>query len=262
MKKDAYYFPHFCNARNDSKIIKLRRVLGLEGYGIYFMLLEVLREQTDFKYPISGIEDLSYEWHTSKEKIASVISDFELFEIIDIYFFSSKLIFYLQPYIEKSDRARLAANKRWNEAKEYTKALQMHNISDANVLPEQCDSNASKVKESKGDESKEINNNIEKSKLFYDKEIEKNKDKEEIKKYRQFVEVLFGKNKVKEVYTGVLSIPIQLKYEVFCEILKESKTRNKKISSILMKMSNKEKYYEGFNSLPILIYKWLETDYK
>jgi len=147
MKKDAYYFPHFCNARNDSKIIKLRRVLGLEGYGIYFMLLEVLREQTDFKYPINGIEDLSYEWHTSKEKIASVIKDFELFEIIDIYFFSSKLVYYLQPYIEKSERARLAANKRWNETKEYAKALQKHNIEDANVIPEQCDSNASKREE-------------------------------------------------------------------------------------------------------------------
>jgi hypothetical protein len=262
MKKDAYYFPHFCNARNDSKIIKLRRVLGLEGYGIYFMLLEVLREQTDYKYPISGIEDLSYEWHTSKEKIATVINDFELFEIIDIHFFSSKLVYYLQPYIEKSERARLAANKRWNETKQYAKALQMHNIIDANVLPEQCSSNASKGEESKGEESKLNEINIEKSRIFYDKEIEKNKEGDEIKKYKQFVDILFGKNKVNEVYTGVLSIPIQLKYSVFCEILKESKKRNKKISSILMMISNKGRYYEGFNSLPILIYKWMETDYK
>lgn len=156
MKKDAYYFPHFCNARNDSKIIKLRRVLGIEGYGIYFMLLEILREQTDFKYPLAGIEDLSYEWHTSKEKIATVINDFGLFEIVDNDFFSAKLMFYLQPYIEKSERARLAAKKRWDtvNAKAYAKALQMHNISDANVLPEQC---KSECKESKVKKSKKIN---------------------------------------------------------------------------------------------------------
>lgn len=147
MKKDAFYFPHFSNARNDSKLIKLRRVLGIEGYGLYFMLLEVLREQTDFRFPISGIEDLAYEWHISKEKIASVINDFDLFIIIDIEFFSPKLIFYLQPYLEKSERARNAALTRWNNAN----ALQMH-----------CKSNASKVKESKVKESKvkKTNNRI------------------------------------------------------------------------------------------------------
>jgi len=150
MKKDAYYFPHFSNARNDSKLIKLRRVLGIEGYGLYFMLLEVLREQTDFKFPINGIEDLAYEWHISKEKIASVVKDFDLFEIIEFTFFSPKLVLYLKPYIEKSDRARAAANKRWKEIKDANAY--------ANALPMQCTSNASKVKKSKVKESKEIYN--------------------------------------------------------------------------------------------------------
>jgi hypothetical protein len=151
MKKDAYYFPHFSNARNDSKIIKVRRVLGIEGYGIYMMLLEVLREQTDFKYPINGIEDLAYEWHTSKEKIMSVINDFDLFTIEKDNFFSSKLMYYLQPYLEKSERARQAAIRRWEHAKAYANA-------DTNALPVHSDSNASKVKESKVKESKENEN--------------------------------------------------------------------------------------------------------
>ena len=147
MKKDAYYFPHFSNARNDSKIIKLRRVLGIEGYGLYFMLLEVLREQTDFKLPISGIEDLAYEWHISKEKIASVIKDFDLFDITENDFFSPKLVFYLQPYLEKSERARQAAFIRWDKVKNDANAY-------ANALPEQSTGNASKVKESKVKKSK------------------------------------------------------------------------------------------------------------
>ena len=71
IEKDAYYFPHFSNARNDPKIVRIRRVLGIEGYGIYFMLLEVLRDQSEFKYPIKNVEDLAYEWHTSKEKVLS-----------------------------------------------------------------------------------------------------------------------------------------------------------------------------------------------
>ncbi len=32
-EKDAYYFPHDCNARNDPKILALRSVFGAEGYG-------------------------------------------------------------------------------------------------------------------------------------------------------------------------------------------------------------------------------------
>jgi hypothetical protein len=143
MKKDAYYFPHFSNARNDSKLVKLRRVMGIEGYGMYFLILEVLREQTDFKLPISNLEDLAYEWHTSREKLVAVVTNFDLFTILEDKFVSIKLISYLQPYLEKSERARLAANKRWSNANAY-----------ANALPEHSKSNASKVKESKGKESK------------------------------------------------------------------------------------------------------------
>ena len=56
MKKDAYYFPHFSNARNDSKLMRIRRIFGIEGYGIYFMLLEILRDQQNFKYPLESID--------------------------------------------------------------------------------------------------------------------------------------------------------------------------------------------------------------
>lgn len=31
--KDAYFFAHDCNARNDPKILALRSVYGAEGYG-------------------------------------------------------------------------------------------------------------------------------------------------------------------------------------------------------------------------------------
>ena len=176
MKKDAYYFPHFSNARNDSKLVKLRRVMGIEGYGMYFLLLETLREQTDFKLPLKGLEDLAYDWHTSKEKLLAIVTGFELFEIVEEMFFSTKLIFYLQPYLEKSERARLAAKIRWDKVKE----MQMHNRRDANALQEQCDSNASKVKESKGEESKI--NNIESFEIFWNyfhEHINQNKTKKE-----------------------------------------------------------------------------------
>lgn len=57
--KDAYFFSHDCNARNDPKILALRSVYGPEGYGIYFMLIEIFREQPDYKLPIT-----KYIWNT------------------------------------------------------------------------------------------------------------------------------------------------------------------------------------------------------
>lgn len=141
MKKDAYYFPHFSNARNDSKILKLRRILGAEGYAVYFMLLEILREQTDWRFPLSGIPELEFEMRVSKEKIVNVIMDYDLFEVDKTNnFFSPKLIQYLQPYIEKSQKARESAKIRWNNA---------------NALPPHNERNASKGEESKVKETKE-----------------------------------------------------------------------------------------------------------
>lgn len=177
MKKDAYYFPHYSNARNDSKLLKLRRVLGVEGYGIYFMLLEILREQSDFKLPIKIVEELEYDLRVSKEKILSVITNFELFDVDSEFFFSPKLVFYLQPYIESSERARIAANKRWNKVKllsevqisDFVDVTSLNNANaDANALQMEC---KSECKESKGEESK-----VKKSKGFIKPTIEQVKE--------------------------------------------------------------------------------------
>lgn len=169
IKKDAYYFPHFSNARNDAKLIKVRRILGLEGYAIYFMLLEILREQKEFKYPISGIEDLSFDWHVSKEKILSVITQFELFQVDELNFFSSNLIYYLQPYLEKSARATEAAKIRWQNVKNQ---LIEYNNNNANAMQMQCNGNA--INKSKRNKNKVKENNplildlIEFSKSYFD----------------------------------------------------------------------------------------------
>lgn len=148
MKKDSYYFPHFYNARSDRKMLRVRRELGIEGYAIYFMLLEILREQTDFSYPLSDVDLLADEFRTSEQKITTVISSYDLFQVTeDKFFYSQKLIANLQPYLEKSERARLAARKRWDKSKKL----------DANALLEQSKSNTSqntkRGEESKGEES-------------------------------------------------------------------------------------------------------------
>ena len=143
--KDAYYFPHFSNARQDKKLRRVRKELGVEGYGIYFMILETLRDQENFSYTINDIDLLADDFGTSEQKIRTVIANYDLFAFSEDgkMFTSERFIQYMQPYLEKRERARAAALKRWGYANAY-----------ANALPEQC--KESKVKESKVKESKVI----------------------------------------------------------------------------------------------------------
>ena len=152
LKKDAYYFPHFSNARNDRKLKRVRKELGTEGYGIYFMLLEILREQTCFSFPMEDIDLLADDLGTSEQKVRTVICNYHLFEIDEHkQFFSANLLKYLEPYFQRKEHARIAAKSRWQ--KELTH--------DAGAMPEHTPSNAgtmqskvkySKVNKSKGDE--------------------------------------------------------------------------------------------------------------
>ena len=135
MKKKSFYFPHFSNARNDQKILRLRRVLGPEGYAIYFMLLEILREQTDFKYPIDAIGDLEFELRISKEKIYHVIVGYDLFQREEKHFFSLNLIENMRPYIEKIDKMKGLAARRWS-SEEVKNAVVAHPDSADNSVEE------------------------------------------------------------------------------------------------------------------------------
>lgn len=160
MKKDAFYFPHFSDASKDRKIMRLEKELGLEGYAIYFKLLEVLRQQNDFKYPLSEIDLLADDFKTSEQKVRVVICNYNLFQVDDNeHFFSLKQIYYLQPYIEKTSRARQAAIKRWEKtnienANSDANAMQMHSPSNAEAM---------QIKESKVKENKEKESKVNKS---------------------------------------------------------------------------------------------------
>ena len=117
MKKDAYYFPHFCNARGDRKIKRLRKDLGLEGYGAYFMLLEVLREQDNFKFPVDDIDLLADEFGISEAKLKTVVFNYTLFDVDDDnLFFSPKFDEYMQPYLNMKQQ-RIEAAKKSVEAR-------------------------------------------------------------------------------------------------------------------------------------------------
>lgn len=142
--KDAYWFSHDCNAASDPKCLLLIDQLGLEGYGIYWILVETLRDQPEYKYPINLLPALARRYNTTAEKINTVVRSYGLFVIEnDEVFFSESLINRMMILDGKRDQARKAAHIRWGKCG-----------SNADALHEHCGSNAIKVKYSK------VNNNI------------------------------------------------------------------------------------------------------
>ena len=64
MGKDAYYFKHDYNARHDSKCRALIKKHGIEGYGRYWIILEMFREEKTYK-----LEDKPYVWDSLAEQM-------------------------------------------------------------------------------------------------------------------------------------------------------------------------------------------------
>jgi len=88
--KDAFYFPHDSNAKDDPKMVMLIEQLGMEGYGIYWVLVETLRDQPEYCYPIMLIPALARRYNTTTEKMKAVVLKYDLFKVQNEQFFYSE----------------------------------------------------------------------------------------------------------------------------------------------------------------------------
>lgn len=77
--KNTFYFNHDCNARDDDKIVAVRMKQGAEGYGIYFMLLELLgcSEGCALRRDYNG---LAWQLRVPTEAVKRVVEDYGLFQ--------------------------------------------------------------------------------------------------------------------------------------------------------------------------------------
>ncbi|MFC7561426.1 DUF4373 domain-containing protein [Paenibacillus farraposensis] len=97
--KEAYYFSHDSNARNDKKILDMLSVYGAEGYGWYWMLVEMMRDDSDYKLDMQSkysFNAFALQLYADSTKIQSFIMDcineFGLFESDGAFFWSNSLL--------------------------------------------------------------------------------------------------------------------------------------------------------------------------
>lgn len=133
------YFSHDSNARNSDKLMKVRMGLGAEGYGIFFMLIERLREEEGYKSTID-YDTLAFDLRVEPEKVKQVVENYDLFKFTEDgkYFYSDSFNERMEMMDKRAQqrisKAKKAAEARWNKQSEDT--------SNSQALPKQCSSNA------------------------------------------------------------------------------------------------------------------------
>lgn len=168
-EKDAYFFSHDYNARNDPKILALRSVYGAEGYGVYFMLVEILREQPDYKLAVNKYiwSTLAMQMQVEASKLEQIINDCctefsengnTLLVNDGEYLYSASLLRRMGKVDDISNLRREAARKRWENKPCKTSGNSDGCSDDANAGQEQSKEKKSKEKQSKAEQRKEKQN--------------------------------------------------------------------------------------------------------
>lgn len=170
-KMENNYFSHDSNARNSDKLIRLRMRHKAAGYGVYFMILERLREEPGYM-SVKDYNMIAFDLREDASLIKSVVEDFGLFVFTEDgkYFYSESFNRRMAIKDEKAKRqseaGRKAMEKRWKKGtvrKEEDNQLISNLSENDNILitePSESDNKESKVKERK------------------EKEIDKEKNKE------------------------------------------------------------------------------------
>jgi len=152
MTKHTSYFSHDSNSRNDEKILAVRMRHGAEGYGVYFMILERLREEDDYTIT-KDYNTLAFDFRVSSALIKSIVEDFNLFTTTpDGKRFYSKNFMERMQLKDQASRKRSDAGRKGMEARW---GVTMLPFEDNNVITNVENSITSKENKSKAKQNKE-----------------------------------------------------------------------------------------------------------
>lgn len=118
--KATNYFSHDSNARNDEKIIRLRMKHHAAGYGVYFMILERLREEVSYM-SAKDYNMIAFDLRVDAALVKSVVEDFGLFAFTDDgkCFYSDSFTQRMNVkdtlHRQRSEAGKAAMKKRWKK---------------------------------------------------------------------------------------------------------------------------------------------------
>ena len=159
MIKDAFYFPHDANARRDPKLVRLRIKAGWKAIGLYWALIEILREQPTYSLAESDdlIPLLCLEMNIEDDEAKTFIALLDKLALIDRDegdIFSPSLIRRMKEIDGRRSVMSDLAKHRWEKQMRLAHAGRMQE-GDATRITEGDAQAMHKGKESKGKQSKE-----------------------------------------------------------------------------------------------------------
>lgn len=105
MAKGKYYFQHDYNALNDPKIVAMRYQYGMEGYGLYWAIIEMLHAADNHKLPVKDYQFIAIAKQTEafakqneanfesvKNYVNACVNTYELFSSDGIYFWCERVL--------------------------------------------------------------------------------------------------------------------------------------------------------------------------
>lgn len=138
-KETAKYFSHDSNARNSDKLIRLRMRHSAAGYGVYFMILERLREEPDYM-SIKDYNIIAFDLRVDAALVKSVIEDFGLFVFTEDgkYFysesFSKRMGIMDETRKKRSEAGKSGMASRWSKDKNSNNDITKLQQNDNNVI--------------------------------------------------------------------------------------------------------------------------------
>jgi hypothetical protein len=113
--KKVPYFSHDANARHDPKMTALISRYGMAGYGSFWVIVEMLREQEGYRLPHKSYAfeaiatELKMDNGKTTEFIQYLIKEVELLRSDEKFFWSESLLCRMKLMETKSEQARQAA---------------------------------------------------------------------------------------------------------------------------------------------------------
>lgn len=161
---DTLYLKHDTDSRDDERIIRLIRIKGLAGYGMFWVINEFLFKHNG-RMPVTSMADIAYSIRVEEAVIKDIIEGYGLYKIKNGHFFSKRLLRDIEIIEAKSKRSKDAVNKRWDKYRQ-----------DALVLLENNDGNTKREEDTKQDISKYFSMAVS-DKIWKDIIIQKHKAK-------------------------------------------------------------------------------------
>jgi hypothetical protein len=160
MPKDRYWFRHDSSAHDDPKILELIAAHGWEGYGVFWAIVEALRECDGYKIPSRSIPGLCFRMRIEQSIIDSMIEIGLLVES-DEMIYSESLLERMEEWDIKRQRCRAAASLGGKAKAERTRSESVANAkANAKQTPTDCSADALPRREEKRREEKRRINTV------------------------------------------------------------------------------------------------------